>query len=257
MIIVLDTETTDLDVAVAKLLEVAIAVIEDDGSVVAEHQILLNPGVHIPEGITEITGISDETVAQAPALSSVWGKFTKLLESATTIIGYNPNYDIDVIRNNLASINVPINITARIVCCKRIWDQHISPLSRNLQNAYKMFVDPEGFTGAHRALSDVRATLAVVQAQRALWGLPGESYAHLDKIAASGIGPSDHLVWNDDRSDIIIMFGKNRGKSVRELDAGYVRWMINGNFPEHVKFVVSESRKPYDQFIASMKESFL
>lgn len=63
--VAIDLETTGLSPYDNKIIELG-AVRYRDGKPVDQYNTLINPGVHIPERITEITGIDDDMVSKAP-----------------------------------------------------------------------------------------------------------------------------------------------------------------------------------------------
>lgn len=69
-----DTETTGLKPAEEEITEIA-AVKVRNGEVLEEFQTYVNPHKPIPANITELTGISDETVKDAPELSEALPQF--------------------------------------------------------------------------------------------------------------------------------------------------------------------------------------
>ena len=70
--IVLDTETTGLNPARDKVLEIGAARIEQ-GRVVETFETLIDTGVPIPERITELTGITDAMQAEGRICVSITG----------------------------------------------------------------------------------------------------------------------------------------------------------------------------------------
>ena len=63
--VVLDLETTGLSVKEDQILEIG-AVKVQGGEVTASYETFVNPGRKVPERITELTGIRDEMIANAP-----------------------------------------------------------------------------------------------------------------------------------------------------------------------------------------------
>lgn len=63
--VVLDLETTGLSVKEDQILEIG-AVKVQGGEVTASYETFVNPGRKVPERITELTGIRDEMIADAP-----------------------------------------------------------------------------------------------------------------------------------------------------------------------------------------------
>ena len=94
-VVVLDTETTGLH-SEARIVEVA--VLSSSGEVLLDT--LLNPGEPIPDEASEVHGITDSDVAEAPTFSDVLVKLTGLLDHKRCLI-YNDVYDIGRLRHEL------------------------------------------------------------------------------------------------------------------------------------------------------------
>lgn len=60
-----DLETTGVDIATARIVQIALHRMEPDGSSM-EYEQLVNPGIPIPPGATQVHGIRDADVATAP-----------------------------------------------------------------------------------------------------------------------------------------------------------------------------------------------
>ena len=65
--VALDIETTGLNPAEDKIIEIGMAKISD-GEIVDSYSTLVNPGIRISERITMITGITDDMVEGKPAI---------------------------------------------------------------------------------------------------------------------------------------------------------------------------------------------
>lgn len=234
LVCIIDTETTGLDVATAELVEVVIKFGVDHKN--DAHEWLLNPGIPIPPEATATHGIKDSDVVGCSKFEDVCGDINMALMAADVIVGYNPNFDLDIIKRKVAQVlGAPPKYTDIVICCKELWDAHEPRPKRDLQAAYREFVNPAGFDGAHRAASDVAATVAVLQAQRHRWSLLETPWASLDPTRAYWYGPTNHVIWNKDKTDLLLNFGKYQGKPFYDLDSGYLRWLIQKDFPEHVK----------------------
>ena len=72
MIIALDLETTGIDSKNDKILEVALIKFDENTfEIVDTYSTLINPGIPIPEIISNITNIFDEDVKQAPFFDNI------------------------------------------------------------------------------------------------------------------------------------------------------------------------------------------
>ncbi len=94
--VVFDLETTGLDTLNDKITEIG-AVKIVDGEIVDGFTTLINPRVPISAKITELTGITDEMVADKPVFSDVVGDFYKYIDGAT-LIAHNASFDVNFIK---------------------------------------------------------------------------------------------------------------------------------------------------------------
>lgn len=96
---VIDTETTGVDPATARIVEVAVVLI--DALAESEPRVVLstrvNPGEPIPEAATRVHGISDADVAGAPSWADLWPDFHRAVDGHI-LAAYNAPYDYQVIR---------------------------------------------------------------------------------------------------------------------------------------------------------------
>lgn len=226
--IVLDTETTGV-LKSDRITEIAIVSFETKEVLIHTY---VNPEVEIPEMITEITGITNETVKDAPKFRDIADQVSDIIGLSSAMIGHNPWFDQRMIAAEMercdASTKWPI-----LICTKRMWDIHEPRDKRHLQNAYKRFVHREGFEGAHGAFADTMACLEVFYNQIEEFGLDGKSWDEFDPNQKTWMGPSDHIVWSENM--LILNFGKYKGIPCHKIEKGYWNWICNQDFPEHVK----------------------
>ncbi len=94
----IDIETTGLDSSKDVIIEIG-AVQFNGHRVEDEFSTLLNPGRHIPEFITQLTGISDEMVRQAPRLPDVIEELEAFVGDAT-VVGHNVRFDLGFLQKH-------------------------------------------------------------------------------------------------------------------------------------------------------------
>ncbi|MDP2776229.1 MAG: 3'-5' exonuclease, partial [Anaerolineales bacterium] len=87
IIVSLDIETTGLDESRESIIEIA-AVKFNGRRVEAEFSTLVNPGKHIPDFISGLTGIDDAMVREAPRLRDIAPDLTAFVGDAP-ILGHN------------------------------------------------------------------------------------------------------------------------------------------------------------------------
>ena len=94
--IVFDIETTGLSVLNSQIIEIGAVKIKD-GEVLERFNEFVNPGVAIPEIITELTGIDDSMVADADKIDAVLARFLDFIGDRL-LIAHNANFDVSFIR---------------------------------------------------------------------------------------------------------------------------------------------------------------
>jgi DNA polymerase-3 subunit epsilon len=91
----LDIETTGINPFAARLIEIGLAVFTVDKKI-ATYQTLVNPGVHIPEQVTAIHGITDEMVYNAPLFPDIIDQVIAFIGNRPLVI-HNCRFDLSFI----------------------------------------------------------------------------------------------------------------------------------------------------------------
>ena len=101
--LILKVSTTGLNPDAAEIVKIdALKVIDDIGQ---RFSVLINPGVPIPPEASNISGIYDKDVVNAPKFSEIKDKFLDFIEGLP-IIGHNINFDLSFINKYL---DTPLN----------------------------------------------------------------------------------------------------------------------------------------------------
>lgn len=155
--IAFDIETTGLDPMYDEIIEIGAIKIED-GKEIETFSTLIKPEYEIDEFITELTGITNEMVMDAPKINEVLPKFMDFIKDSV-ILGHNVNFDINFIYDNL--INEDMHpITNDFVDTLRLSRRLLPELKHHrlsdLANYYNIDT-----TGSHRSLTDVRITIDI------------------------------------------------------------------------------------------------
>lgn len=168
-----DTETTGVDNKTARILSAAIVEINEDGSYVGE-ELLLNPGIEIPEESSQVHGMTTEFIRENGGdPKEQLKKIAKVLNSADRIVIYNANYDLPLMveelkRNGLPPLDEGVS---RKVIDPLILDRHYNKYrkgKRTLEaNAKNYDVEIEG--DLHNATTDVITTLKILEKQEELY----------------------------------------------------------------------------------------
>ena len=88
---IIDIETTGLRAGQEKITEIAI-ILHDGKQIIEEFSSLVNPEKKIPHFITQLTGINDQMVSDAPRFYELARNIIELTDNAT-IVGHNVNFD--------------------------------------------------------------------------------------------------------------------------------------------------------------------
>ena len=95
--VVFDIETTGLSPKTCGITEIG-AVVYKNGEVESVFETYVNPGMPIPENIVQLTGITDETVADAPPEAEAVQAFLDFAKDRM-LIAHNANFDVGFIRS--------------------------------------------------------------------------------------------------------------------------------------------------------------
>lgn len=100
---IVDIETTG-----TKVIEVAVIKIEK-GKLVDQYHTLLNPEQPIPFSITELTGISDDDVKDAPIFQDIHKKLWDFLKGSV-FVAHNVSFDYGFLRREFSRQGLPFNL---------------------------------------------------------------------------------------------------------------------------------------------------
>lgn len=122
---------------------------------VDQFQSLMNPGRHIPSFITELTGISNAMVRQAPSVAQVMADAARFV-GETPLVAHNASFDRKFWQAELSTLGLP---NAQPFACTVLLSRRLYPEAPNHKLgtlATHLHLVREG--RAHRALSDVLVT---------------------------------------------------------------------------------------------------
>ena len=236
---IIDLETTGINVAVDKIIEIAIVKLMPDGSTINKRK-FINPQIVIPKCSSDIHGITNEMVKDAPTFKQVANEIKQFLDNSD-LGGYNSNrFDIPMLVEEFLRAGLDFSMNGRkLVDVQKIF-HHME--QRTLSAAYKFYCN-KVLTNAHSAETDAAATLEVLHAQVVQYPEIG---ATIESIL-NCIGEEDcvdfarRMIVADGVE--IFNFGKHKGKSVAEIlkaEPQYYDWMMKGDFPMNTKQKLTE-----------------
>ncbi|MEG4587169.1 3'-5' exonuclease [Microcoleus sp. MOSTC5] len=151
--VILDTKTTGL--VRAEIVEIAI--INHLGKMLLNT--LIKPSIVIPAEVTDIHGITDAMVADAPTFTEVYPRIAEVLEDKRILI-YNAEFDIKILNYWCHLHNLPsLNLQQRSECLME-WAAQWGGDWSNYYKDYKYFPLP---SGNHRVLGDCIAALQLIK----------------------------------------------------------------------------------------------
>ena len=129
--IVFDLETTGLKPATEEITEIA-AVLVREGEIKDSFQTYVNPHKPIPPEITELTGISDETVADAPDLPEALDKFFAFMGDRV-LVAHNAGFDLSFLKAACKKLDIEREFTyIDTLEMSRIMLPHLSRFKLNI-----------------------------------------------------------------------------------------------------------------------------
>ncbi len=235
----IDLETTGVNPGTDRIVEIAIVKVLPDGSKLVKRK-LINPEIPIPKSSSDIHGITESMVKDAPTFKQVANEIKQFLENCD-LGGYNSNkFDIPVLVEEFLRTGIDFKFESRkLVDVQKIFYQ-MEP--RTLTAAYKFYCQKD-LVSAHSAEADVEATREILEAQIGRYPQLGTSVDSILKIIGEDeiVDFARRMIIQDGK--IIFNFGKHKGKIVEEvfrIERSYYDWMMQGDFPQHTKHKITE-----------------
>lgn len=163
--VVLDLEMTGLNPKRDRIIEIGAARIEK-GIVIEKCETFVNPGITIPEKVTEITGITDDMVASAPEITDILAKVLTFL-GEDVLVGHNLIFDYSFLKQ--AAINEKCSFEKQGVDTLKIARKVLPDLEhRTLEYMCEYYgISREN---GHRALCDAIATAELLERLKKEYG---------------------------------------------------------------------------------------
>ncbi len=241
-IIFLDLETTGIDIARDRIVEISLVKVMPGGEKEIKTR-RVNPEMPIPAEASAVHGIFDEDVKDEPTFRSIARSFANYMEGCD-LGGFNSNrFDIPLLVEEFIRAGVDVDFKKRrFVDVQNIF--HIKE-KRTLEAAYKFYCDKD-LEDAHSAEADTLATYEVLEAQLDKYPDLENDIAFLaDFSARDNCADYAGRIVYDEKGVEVFAFGKHKGRSVAEVfrrEPSYYTWMMEGDFPGYTKKVITEIR---------------
>lgn len=237
---IFDLETTGIQVGKDRIVEICIMKVNPDASRETKTW-LVNPEMPIPAEASNVHGIYDDDVKDAPTFREIASKVMEMI-SGTDLGGFNSNrFDVPLLAEELLRAEIDFDLSRfKLVDALTIFHK-MEP--RNLTAAYKFYCG-KALENAHSAEADVQATFEVLDAQIGHYeGLPNDiaglnEFSYHNKFADLA-----GFIAYDNQNREIFTFGKYKGQVVKEVftkDIGYFGWIQNADFPLYTKKILTK-----------------
>jgi DNA polymerase-3 subunit epsilon len=242
-----DLEATGTNTTHDRIVEIAIIKVMPSG----EQQTFdkrINPEKPIPLEASLIHGIYDNDVKDAPSFKMIAKELVYFLQGCD-LAGFNVlRFDIPMLMESFLRAGTDFKIEHRkIVDAQKIF--HLME-KRNLAAAYQFYCHKK-LVGAHSAMVDTEATLAVLEAQIAHYenqpvtdhtgrtlGVIENNVTKLHALTATSMLDLAGRMVYDTHGTAVFNFGKHKGKSIVQVlqkEPSYYDWIMQGDFPLDTK----------------------
>jgi DNA polymerase-3 subunit alpha (Gram-positive type) len=156
--VVFDLETTGLNPSQHEIIEIGAVKIKN-GEKIDEFKSFVKPDSMIPPKITEITGIKNKMVEDAPALAEVIDKFISFTENAV-LVAHNADFDYGFIRTALQNLNIEreeYTVLDTLALSRAVVKDSKNYKLNTLAEYFEVDLDNH-----HRALDDAEATAEIL-----------------------------------------------------------------------------------------------
>lgn len=234
-----DLETTGIDVARDRVVEIAILKVFPNGNKESKTW-LVNPERPIPAQSTAIHGITDEKVANEPTFKDLAPLIYNMIKDSD-LAGFNSDrFDIPLLAEELLRSGVDFEMGNRVsVDIQTIFHKKEE---RTLSAAYRFYCNAT-LENAHSADADTNATYEILKAQLDRYDDLENDMKSLSEYTTrkKSVDFAGFIALNEDGKEIFT-FGKNKGALVDEVldkEPGYYGWIQNADFPLYTKKVLT------------------
>lgn len=234
-----DLETTGIEVAKDRIVEIAIFKVYPNGNKESKTW-LVNPTIPIPAQSTAVHGITNEKIANEPTFKELSSQIYAMIKDSD-LAGFNSDrFDIPLLAEELLRAEVDFDMKNRVsVDVQTIFHKKEE---RTLSAAYKFYCN-QSLENAHSAEADTMATYEILKAQLDKYEDLENDIKSLSEFTTrkKSVDFAGFIALND-KGQEIFTFGKHKGALVDEVfdkEPGYFGWIQNADFPLYTKKVLT------------------
>ncbi len=244
-IIFFDLETTGTNVTNDRIVELSYVKVYPDGKEERKTR-RLNPEMPIPAEATAVHHITNEDVKDELTFKSIAKNLNDIFEGCD-IAGFNSNkFDVPMLVQEFSRCGIRFDLTGRrLIDVQTIFHKMEQ---RTLVAAYKFYCGKD-LEGAHSALADTDATYEVLKSQLDRYPELKNDMDFLAEFSSqsNNLDLAGRIVKNA-QGVPVMNFGKFKGVPVKDVlskEPGYYDWMLQGDFPQNTKDVMTALRAQY------------
>ena len=172
-LVLMDTETTGLDFRRDEIIEFSAVVLERLGSqtvVVQQYDelVTLSPGGFIPPKIQQLTGITEQDIRERGIpKTQVCGDIARMIQGNVLLLAYNAHFDLSFLYYLLLRHGDPSILKGKDKLDLLTVYRDRRPYPHRLASAIEAYGLSGKVVNSHRAIDDVLATVAVMEAMEA------------------------------------------------------------------------------------------
>ena len=230
---VLDLESTGLDPAADRVVEIAVLMLSP-GAPGRMFHTRVNPGRSIPAAAAAVHGITDADAAGAPRFGEIAAGLAHRLDGCD-LAGFGiGGFDLPLLAAEFARAGIPFRLTGRAVLdALGVFRSH-EP--RDLSAAVRLYLGRD-HVGAHSAAADTLAAAEILDEQVRRYGLPATPAALHAAIVEVDVGGK----FRRGDAGVMFAFGKYAGRPLADVaaaDPGYLEWVLGKPFLDDVHALV-------------------
>lgn len=235
-----DLETTGINVAKDRIVEIAILKVYPNGNKESKTW-LVNPEMVIPDEVIAVHGITNEKVANEPTFKELSKEIYQMIKDAD-LGGFNSDrFDIPLLAEELLRSDIDFDMKNTVsVDVQTIFHKMEK---RTLGAAYKFYCDKE-LTDAHSAAADTNATYEVLLSQLDRYPDLENNIKKLSEFSRRKQSLDfAGFIAMDEHGEALFSFGKHKGRKVDDVlekEPGYFGWMLNADFPLYTKKILTQ-----------------
>ena len=171
--VIFDTETTGLDFARDEIIEFSAVELQVQGDQVVitreyDNLVTLSPGNTVPLEITQLTGISTQDILERGVpKAQVCQDIAQMFSGNTLLLAYNAHFDLSFLFYLLLRNGDPTILKGKDKLDLLTVYKDRRPFPHKLCNAIEAYGLSGKVVNSHRAIDDVIATVAVMEAMAA------------------------------------------------------------------------------------------